>query len=169
MKDKKIAINCTHLNAANKVLEIIAPTTRIVRKKYGWCVEWTGYYGVAFSMRWQLKKGSSDYPVWYHHWGHGGTCVQALSQLVRWLQCKPVLPLHVWRWWTGPGIAMGMDRGPEIVSILREAGYPEQVNCVLCDQPISGGLDWWNVEKVSGPCCDYMEGCRQSGKSEVAR
>lgn len=161
---KLTPINCTHLNAANKALDCFAAGTRIiVRRKIGVCVEWTQHGGKQFSRRWQTLGGQSFYPTWYRHWGHGGTATTALAQLVRWMQKRPVLPLTAWRYWTGEKIALGRQRGAECVSILAAAGYPETVNCVLCGVELRR-LGWWSLDGVSGPCCNYTEGCRQKAQ-----
>lgn len=148
------------LAAANRILEIIAPSTRIERRTNGWYITWTRFRGASMSRRW-ATRGQSFYPVWHRHWGHGGTCTTALSQLVRWCAGKPVLPISTWKYWTGKTVAMGRERGPEIVQILTEAGYPQSVDCVLCGNQIVGGLDWWHLDGVSGPCCGWTSGCRQ--------
>lgn len=148
------------VDAANRVLEIIAPTTRIERRKGGWYVTWIGWRDKPMSRRW-VTRGQSFYPMWSRHWGHGGTCTTALSQLVRWCAGRPVLPMSTWRHWTSVTVSMGGTRGPEIIQILYEAGYPESVDCVLCGKEIVGGLDWWCLDGVSGPCCGWTTGCRQ--------
>ena len=148
------------ITASNVVLEILAPTTSIERRKGGWYVTWTGWRGKSMSRRW-VTRGQSFYPMWHRHWGHGGTCTTALSQLVRWCAEKPVLPMSTWRYWTGEAVAMGRERGPEIVQILTEAGYPQTADCVLCGNQIVCGLDWWHLDGVSGPCCSMRSGCQQ--------
>lgn len=161
---KLATINCTHLNAANKALDCFAPGTSIVvKRRVGVCVEWTQHSGKQFSRRWQTQRGQDFYPTWYRHWGHGGTATTALAQLVRWMQGKPILPLATWRHWTGERVYLGQKRGPECVSILEAAGYPETVNCVLCGVELRG-LDWWSLDGVSGPCCSWTAGCRQDAQ-----
>lgn len=149
------------LDAANAVLEILAPSTTIERRKNGWYVTWIGWRDKPMSRRWATAGGSSGYPSWYRHWGHGGTCSQALWQLIRWCQGRPVLPISTWKYWTGKTVAMGRERGTEIIQVLTEAGYPQSVDCVLCGNQIVGGLDWWHLDGVSGPCCGWTSGCRQ--------
>ena len=48
------------------------------------------------------------------------------------------------------------------VETLRAGGYPPHATCVLCDEQIVGDLDWWHLDKVSGPCCGMRSGCRQA-------
>jgi hypothetical protein len=158
---KKI-VDPVRLAAAQQILDIIAPTTKIITDRPGIYIQWEQHRGVVMLRRWQLNRGSDSYPVWYGKWGHGGTCTQALAQLVRWLQNKTVLPLSSWKYWTGESVALGQQRRAEIVPILQEAGYPEIVNCVLCNKPTEG-LDWWHLNKVVGPCCGMSRGCRQKG------
>ncbi len=78
--------------------------------------------------------------------------------------------MSTWRYWTGERVALGRDRGPEIVQLLTDGGYPEHVQCVLCGCVIDGGLDWWHLGEVSGPCCTSRNGCKQdrSSRREVA-
>jgi hypothetical protein len=149
------------VEAANLVLWWFAHKTQIVKRRDGRiAVSWSGHGGQSFSRVWQTRR-QDFYPVWSHKWAHGGTACTALSQLVRWVQDKPVLPLGTWRHWCGPRVALGRENGPKIVTLLQERGYPEHVDCVLCHVPIVGGLDWWSLNGVSGPCCHHTEGCRQ--------
>ena len=78
----------------------------------------------------------------------------AMSQIVRWCQGKPVLPLASFQWWTSETIMLAGDRGPELLTLLEKAGYPVAVNCVACGNPPTG-LDWYNLDGVSGPCCRF--------------
>lgn len=149
------------IQTANSVLEIIALRTTIAIAPSGHAVvNWSYNDGRQFSRRW-MTRGQDFYPTWHRHWGHGGTCTTALSQLVRWVQCKPILSLNTWRWWTGRQVAMGGSRGEEIINLLSQGGYPESVRCVLCDCILEGSIDWWSLKGVSGPCCASHNGCRQ--------
>lgn len=144
------------LKAANAVLAIIAHETRLELKGKRVIVEFP-YQGL-IKRQWQTR-GQDFYPVWYSKFGSGGTVTTALSQLVRWIQGKPVLPMGTWRYWTGPVVAMGRENGPSIIEILAQAGYPEQVNCVRCGEPVTAGLDWWSLNGVSGPAHGWKQGC----------
>jgi hypothetical protein len=69
-----------------------------------------------------------------------------------------VLPLATWRYWAGERVKL---LPIEAVETLAAGGYPVDVPCVLCGEIIRGGLDWWSLDKVSGPCCAWTSGCRQ--------
>lgn len=147
------------LASANQVLSSFV-NVRIEPRRGGMYVCWTrGSEEIA--KRWQCRW-NDFYPVWNHHYPGGGTSVTALSQLIRWLQEKPVLPIASWRYWASETCKL---LPLEAVDELSAAGYPEQVDCVLCHQPIIGGLDWWSLDGVTGPCCGWTSGCRQTGES----
>ena len=146
----------------NLVLEYFAGDTWISVSRGRIRVNWSRSDGTGLSREWQTRGGQDFYPVWHNKWGHGGTASTALSQLVRWIQDRPVLPLGTWRHWMGPKCYLGREHGPEAVEMLRDAGYPEVAICVLCHKVIDGGMDWWNLDGVSGPCCDHRSGCRQT-------
>lgn len=148
------------LKRANLVLEYFADGTWLSVSRGRIRVNWIRSDGSELSREWQAR-GNDFYPVWHNKWGHGGTACTALSQLVRWVQGKPVLPLGSWRHWMSRTCYLGREHGPEAIEILRDGGYPEQVPCVLCNNIIAGGLDWWHLDGVSGPCCDCRSGCRQ--------
>lgn len=145
---------------ANRVLDCFAPGTIISHSPgIGMSVSWEGNNGM-MHRRWQTR-GQDFYPTWSNKWGHGGTACTALSQLVRWVQGKPVLPLSTWRHWFGDKCLLARDRGDEGLKHLACGKYPDEAVCVLCKQPIVGGLDWWSLNGVSGPCCGWKNGCRQ--------
>lgn len=153
------------LRVANAAIAFFAPETTISVESGRVVVRWRSYRDEQYSRRWQCHRGQDFYPTWSRKWGHGGTCCTALSQLVRFVQEKPVLPMSTWEYWCSPKIALARDRGDELVKTLRDGGYPIHVPCVLCKQPINGGLDWWNLNGVSGPCCGWTTGCRQRKES----
>lgn len=160
MKDAKIVA------AANAALKFFAPETRIEVRKGGVYILWTDFLGIKMSRRWTVLN-QSFYPVWYRHWAHGGTCCVAMAQLIRWIQGKPVVPLVCWQNWCGDHVGLARARGgnhaTELLQALREGGYPEHANCVLCGVRLTN-YDWWCLDGVSGPCCNWTEGCRQEGK-----
>lgn len=143
------------LDAANYILCNFSES-KLERKTNGWYVTWmTGKE--KYTRRWQCK-GQDFYPVWSNKWPCGGTACVALSQLIRWNRNQPVLPLTTWRYWSTDHIGL-ID--PSILAILKENNYPQEAICVLCNKKITGGLDWWHLDKKSGPCCSYLSGCRQ--------
>lgn len=146
----------TRLGVANQVLAAFT-NSRIERRKSGWYVCWENKSQGEMARRWQCR-GQDFYPVWYRKWCHGGTASTALSQLVRWLQEKPVLPISSWRYWAGDACKL-LDVA--YIEVLLAGGYPEKSTCVLCGRLLGGSLDWWSLDDVSGPCCHYTQGCRQ--------
>ena len=157
MKNDKVTV-------ANKVLECFAPGTSLRLESGYVLVRWEGTNSYT-ERRW-MTRGGSFYPVWYGKWGHGGTACTALAQLVRWIQGKPVLPLITWRYWASE--AVQLLRHGDFSSLQKEMmalGYPEVATCVLCQQEIIRGMDWWSLDGVSGPCCTHNYGCRQRGAS----
>lgn len=149
------------LEVANAALAIFAGDTSIFLRGKRVCIRWKTYRGEILERQWVVRGGQSFYPTWSHTWGHGGTCCTALSQLVRWIQGRPVLPMSSWRYWCSPTVYLARQRGDELIATLADAGYPVEAHCVLCGNVIQGGLDWWNFKNVSGPCCGWTTGCRQ--------
>jgi len=148
----------TRISVANEVLRSFASDTEIQFVPYnGIYIQWLSGAKV-HRKRWQVHPGQSFYPVWNNKWCHGGTACTALSQLVRWIQNRPVLPLASWIYWSSDKIAL-LD--PSVVAILAESGYPVSVKCVLCGHALDSGFDWWHLNKKSGPCCALSNGCRQ--------
>lgn len=155
MSEERIAI-------ANKALAAFA-SVQIERRPSGWWVTWTKSDGESVERRWMTRGGQDFYPVWSRIYPGGGTSSTALSQLIRWCAGKPVLPLATWQYWAGERVKL---LGPEVVEWLRAGGYPEVAKCVLCGNEIHGGMDWWNLHGDSGPCCGWMNGCRQKPQQE---
>lgn len=147
----------TKLEAANQVLRCFAPGARIERRiAGGWNVCWKDSRGKPIRKHWQTK-GQDFYPVW--SWPHGGTATTALSQLIRFLQGRPVFGQPTWNYWRSERIQLRVS--DEALEALIQAGYPNEIHCCLCDRHLTGQLDWWSLDGVSGPCCTHYEGCRQ--------
>lgn len=153
-------MDLSRVEVANQVLQFFAPDTHLTVVRGRVFVHWERHGGEKIRRQW-MTRGNDFYPVWHHKWAHGGTCCTALSQLVRWIQERPVLPIATWQYWAGKTVFLGREQGPRMAEVLTEHGYPQVANCVLCKQPITGSLDWWNLDGVSGPCCSWTNGCRQ--------
>ena len=148
------------IQVANEVLKCFAPGTSLRLESGYVLVEWTNHRGPQ-SKRW-MTRGQDFYPVWHHSWGHGGTASTALAQLVRWVRGQPVLPISTWQYWSGDRVALlRQGNGQMAIQTLLDAGYPSQAACVLCGNNIVGGMDWWSLKGVTGPCCDMRSGCKQ--------
>jgi hypothetical protein len=144
------------IEVANSVLSSFFDG-RIEKRRGGTYVCWHSHYHGEMTKRW-MCRGQDFYPVWHRKYPGGGTSTTALSQLVRWVQSKPVLPISTWRMWASEKCQLlPMPAVDELI----DGGYPVHVNCVLCHNQIEGGLDWWSLDKVSGPCCGWTSGCRQ--------
>jgi len=146
----------TPIEVANLVLQTFFRGS-IEKRKGGVYVSWMSYGNKRVEKRWQCR-GQDFYPVWHHSYPGGGTSSTALSQLIRWIQCKPVLPISTWRMWASERCKL---LPPSAVELLLQGGYPEAAYCVLCHRLIEGSLDWWSLDGVSGPCCGWTSGCRQ--------
>ncbi len=146
----------TKVHIANQVLASFT-VLQIDHKSNGIYVSWPDYRGGMVTRRWQCR-GNSFYPVWHNKLPCGGTATIALSQLVRWVQEKTILPLRTWHYWASERCHL---LKASKVALLEEAGYPVRVNCVLCGNVIENGLDWWYLKKVQGPCCADWSGCKQ--------
>jgi len=145
--------------ASNRALELIScPNYRPI---------WLKFKGFRAFVCWEyhgekcyqwVTRGNDFYPTWdCGPWG--GTTSTAMSQLIRWCQGKPVLPLGCFQYWCGEGIRLAGERGDELVAHLKASGYPAEVTCVVCGEK-PHGLDWWSRDGVSGPCCKHDGGCR---------
>lgn len=111
--------------------------------------------------QWTLQRGQSFFPTWRPRPSFGGTATTAISQLIRWIQGRPVFPLGTWRYWAGPVVGLG---SPVTLELLAGASWPESVPCVVCGQTIKGGLDWWCLDGLSGPCHTFAPTrCPQDG------
>lgn len=148
------------LEIANEVLKDFS-CVQLEKLKGGMYVSWN--IKKPIRRRWQCR-GQDFYPVWHNIYPGGGTSSMALAQLIRWCQDKPVLPLTSWRWWSGESVALVSK---EAVDKLESACYPKVVKCVLCRNDIVGSMDWWSLNKVSGPCCSHLSGCRQRIRYET--
>ena len=141
------------LEVANVVLDSFF-AGHLERRRTGMYVCWVGRKGPR-AKRWQCR-GQDFYPVWSRQYPGGGTSSMALSQLIRWVQGKPVLPLGTWRHWASDRVKLLPESA---VRELMSAGYPEIVDCVCCNQPLHGRLDWWSLDGLSGPCCLWSKAC----------
>lgn len=83
----------------------------------------------------------------------GGTGMQALAQLIRYVRDLPRLPMVTWEYWAGDRVKLCERR---TIILLNAAGYGDtlKTRCVLCgDTEFKRGLDWWSLDKVTGPSC----------------
>lgn len=152
----------TRLSVANEALETFEPAIHL-------------YEGEReLRMCWDFRdpKPRHDFPArlradgsWtqygYKQRPTGGTGMQALAQLIRYVRDLPRLPLITWEYWAGERIALCNAR---TIEILAAGGYgdPEKTCCVLCGtRDFKRGLDWWSLDGVIGPSC-YGGICRDA-------
>jgi hypothetical protein len=160
-----IPINA-RLETVNAALKHFAPTTTVERGDRGWVVTWVDHRGKTHSRRWAVQSRGSSFPSWESSWGRGGTCCAALTQLMRWLQDRPVFGLGVWKHWASPTIKLGND---QLIQLLQDGGWPETSNCVICKGAIdrTQGLDWWSHLDVEGPVCLHSQSCPNNPKRDA--
>lgn len=151
-------MNVDRLAICNEILATFA-RGKLVLVNHRVAVQWGGPDPKTIKTKTWMTRGSDFHPTWRYPWG--GTQCTAISQLIRWCQGKPVLPMASWEWWGSDKVKLV---NPETLAVLRAHGYPEVTPCVLCGQPPQG-LDWWNLDGVSGPCCSHTKGCRQGHRA----
>ena len=145
------------IRVANAALATFATETQIEKRPSGWHVKWRTDLQGEVSRRWECRD-SDFYPVWNREWPHGGTAIRAVAQLLLWVKGQPVFPIAIWKHWASEQVRLAT---PETLKILTEGGYPQYADCVLCDNRITGSMDWWHCHDLIGPCCSNNRGCRQ--------
>lgn len=105
----------SRLAVANAALRLFASDTSLSLRNGRVFVSWTSC-GKPVTRQWQTR-GSCFYPVWHNRWGHGGTCCTALSQLVRFVQGKPVMPMVQWKYWCSPTVHLASGN-PALLTTL---------------------------------------------------
>ncbi len=148
------------LEIANEVLRSFARNVTISINDKRRVIVSFPYRGESVTKQW-MCRGQDFYPVWHRQLSCGGTAKTALSQLVRWVKGKPVLPIATWRYWASDTCRL-LPRSA--VDALETFGYPTVVDCVICGEEIAGILDWWSLDGLSGPCCGWTSGCSKKGK-----
>ena len=120
------------------------------------------YYGEReLRMRWPPQhdfparlRGDGTWPVYgYNQRPTGGTGMQALAQLIRYVRDLPRFPMKTWEYWASNAIALTNEK---TLFLLRTSDYedPQKTCCVLCGtNEYKKGLDWWSLDGVTGPCC----------------
>ena len=101
----------------------------------------------------QLRSDGSWPRYGYHQRPTGGTGFQAMAQLIRYIRDLTRLPLATWEYWGGTTVQLCM---PRTLELLRASDYGNKAKtcCVLCGSlEFNGGLDWWSLDGVIGPCC----------------
>lgn len=124
-------------------------------------------------MRWPKwnKAGCHDFPArlrgdgsWpafgYRQRPCGGTGIQALAQVIRYVRNLPRLPVITWQYWTSDKVKIGNAQTLEIIK-SSDYGDPTKTCCILCGcTDFKNGLDWWSLDGKTGPCCMF-EACEE--------
>lgn len=164
------------LGAANEIIKCFTglETKLILRGDGRVAVSWKSWQkpGKTVQMTW-MCRGQDFFPSWYRKAGWGGTVSTAVSQLVRWVQGKPVYGLETWKYWGSDGMGLfncgGNRRDPvEVLELIRKSGWPEHPVCILCKRTPPKGLDWWSLDGKSGPCCSFGR-CTDDNKVDTER
>jgi hypothetical protein len=105
-------------------------------------------------------RGQGDWPQFgYNQRPTGGTGMQALAQLIRYVRDLPRLPVATWEHWAGDTVKLCTQETVRLI-VLSEYGDPRKTSCVLCgDSEFKHGIDWWSLDGVTGPSCLYGK-CR---------
>lgn len=85
----------------------------------------------------------------------GGTGLQALAQLIRYVRDLTRLPILTWEYWCGEKIGLG---NTETLRLIRESEYgdPTKTCCIFCGTTEwKNGLDWYSYEGKIGPGCGW--------------
>lgn len=151
------------LDTANLALATFLPTVRL-------------YQARELRMCWDARQPQPrhDFPArlrnsgdWtqygYRQRPTGGTGMQALAQMIRFVRDLPRLPLITWEYWAADKIKLCT---PETVELLRQGGYgdPAKTRCVLCGATENKrGIDWWSLDCVVGPSC-FGGRCQDRGE-----
>jgi len=138
---------------ANKILDTFIPGVLL-------------YQSTELRMSWDNRKQpvKHDFPArlkeqgdWtlfgYRQRPTGGTGMQALAQLIRYVRDLPRLPSLTWAYWASDTVALTTPRTLELLSV---SGYddPQKTKCVLCGTlEYKRGLDWWSLDGIVGPSC----------------
>jgi hypothetical protein len=87
---------------------------------------------------------SSFYPSFHKQLGCGSTSLNAITQLARYCQSKPHLPLSAWSHWAGDNVMLWRDKevGQKMIGILKASSYNDPQPCVLCGELIKGKWEW---------------------------
>lgn len=83
----------------------------------------------------------------------GGTGLQALAQLIRYVRDLSRLPFLTWEYWCGEKIGLG---NAETLRLIRESEYedPTKTCCIFCGTTEwKNGIDWYNFQGKVGPGC----------------
>ena len=159
-------MSAARIETANKVMDLFVPGVTLHQGRE-LRIKWTGVstgrqcdYPARLRGHWLCSV-----PRHRTHWG--GTCENAIAQLILYVRDRPRLPMVTWEYWTAPtgNVKLGREEArSKILPILRASDYndPKKTCCVLCGASPCVGLDWWSLDGVEGPCCS-MGKCLESG------
>jgi hypothetical protein len=150
LTDRRIAI-------ANQVLDTFVPGVLLYQSNHA---------KRDLRMCWDVRKGKPKHDFtaqlrgdgsWtrygYNQRPTGGTGMQALAQLIRYVRDLNRLPLSTWEYWATNKVGLTNEH---TVELLKNSDYgdPKKTCCVLCGTTeFKKGLDWWSLDGVTGPSC----------------
>lgn len=142
------------IEIANRALATFTRDVQLYEGGFGLRMCWgngAGTYRHDFAAR--LRSDGSWTMYGYGQRPTGGTGMQALAQLIRYVRDLDRLPMSTWKYWGSETVKLCTS---EVVEILRLGNYgdPEKTHCVLCGRnDWKRGLDWWSLNGVTGPSC----------------
>lgn len=155
----KTAVKIDRLTVANAVLKTFAAGFEIVHEPgKGYCLAWMESRGRVVK-RWMCDRGSF-FPSCHRSVPTGGTHITAISQLIRYCQGKPYLPLTTWKYWAGNTVRLWKDDAERDAGlrILEDSDYQKTPECVFCGRDLTGqSWDWFST-------IDGIEGCGHWGR-----
>lgn len=155
------------LELANKVLKTLGDFELSWQPRRGLCISWT-WRGTCFTKRWTCDRGSF-YPRFdTGSMGIAGTGTTAISQLVRYCQGKPCLPLSSWRYWGGKSVRLWTELRDRCIAIalLENSDYPKAPICIFCGSNLTGQQwDWYSLNTGTEGVGHWGRKCQQANKT----
>jgi hypothetical protein len=151
------------LAVANTVLRTLGNFELSWQLRRGFCITWQNYKGETHSKRWACDRGSFYPQVNTGQMGIGGTHTTAISQLVRYCQGRPCLPLNSWRYWGGKSVMLWRDLRDRdtALSALENSDYPKTPVCVFCGGDLAGQQwDWYSLRTGVEGCGCWGRKCQ---------
>lgn len=161
------------LEVANKACGFFIPDTTLHLDKGRVFVSWTSGRGKIYQRMWQSRNGSF-YPTWSSKWGHGGTSMTALAQLVFFARDLNCLPISTWEYWCSPTVLLcpKEENKNGLLACLRGGGYPLVATCIFCGKSPIGRFDWYSGKGYHGgtgclPGCEAWKRFSESRSKSI--
>lgn len=149
------------LAMANMILDTFSRDTFLYEGQHGLRMRWGSMPGDPLTPRHDFTAALRTDGSWprygYRQRPFGGTGMQALGQLIRYVRDLPRFPVCTWEYWCSDTVKLGNARTLELVR-ASDYGNAAKTCCVLCGTAdYARGLDWWSLDGKTGPACRY--GC----------